>query len=227
MESAPLTRFRDLPLELRHEIWTLTLPGPRLITVNCFSKAPPALHINRESRSIALKHYELVEPQHLDEVGHTNGHRCVKGYIDFGVDIVHMTGLTPCEGIDRKICHLQGNCWLPGQISAARTFLMTDFAVMKFPRLRSYKTVLHFNPDIRGIEFYNLPRQLTEDEFQQKLDAVVENTSRRIEAIKANKELESLNWEPPAYSFVRCERDAAELKCEKPGSCEGYLHAPA
>jgi hypothetical protein len=138
-----------------------------------------------------------------------------------------MAGVTPCEEIVQKICHLQDNCWLPGHVSATRAFLVTDFAVMKFPRLRSYKTVLHFNPDIRGVEFYNLPRQLTKEEFQQRLDAVVENTSRRIEAIKANKELDGLDWEPPAYSFVRCERDAVGIKCEQPRSCQGYLDSLA
>jgi hypothetical protein len=221
MEPASHTRFDDLPPELRQEIWSLILPGPRLITVNRFSKAPLALHINRESRSIALKHYELLHPQHLDHSAHTNGHRCVKGYIDFEVDIIHMAGVTPCEAVDKKICHLQDNCWLWQHISLARTFLMTDFALMKFPRVRSYKTVIHFNPNIRGVEYRNLPGRLTERGFQQRLDAAVEVIFTRIDAIKTSKALEGANWEPPAYHFVRCGRDAAGLKCEKPGSCEG------
>ena len=89
--SEPETRIRfdDLPPELRQKIGSLILPGPRLVTVNRFPKAPLALHINRESRFIPWKHYELLHPQHLDHAKHTNGHKCVKGYINFEVDIIH------------------------------------------------------------------------------------------------------------------------------------------
>ncbi|KAE9365026.1 hypothetical protein N431DRAFT_430587 [Stipitochalara longipes BDJ] len=228
MESTtPLARFDDLPPELRQDIWSLILPGPRLITVNRFSKPPIALHINRESRSVALKHYELLPPEHLDDVGQSDGHRCVTGYIDFEVDIIHMTGLTPCEAVNEKICHLQDNCWLWQQISSARTFLMTDFALLKFPRMRSYKTIMHFDPNIRGVEFYNLPRRITEEEFQARLQRGAETIFTRIAAIKADKTREGVVWNPPAYQFVRCERDAAGLKCEKPTSCQGTLDGSA
>jgi hypothetical protein len=108
MEPATRTRFDDLPPELRQKIWSLILPGPRLVTVNHFSKAPLALHINRESRFIALKHYELLHPQHLEHAKHTNGHRCVKGYIDFEVDIIHMAVLMPVKILTRRsaICRI-------------------------------------------------------------------------------------------------------------------------
>ncbi|PMD31826.1 hypothetical protein L207DRAFT_186763 [Hyaloscypha variabilis F] len=225
--TAPLTQFDDLPPELRQEIWSLVLPGPRLITVNRFSKPPLPLHINRESRSVALQHYELLTPQHPDddEDGHPEQQKCVMGYIDFEVDVIHITGLRSCRAVNQKIRHLQQNSWLWEQISSARTFLMTDFAIPQFPRLRSHKTVVHFDPSIQGVEYRGLPGQLTEEEFQTRLQRGAEGIFRRLEAIKANKTQEGGSWEPPSYHFVRCERDAAGLKCEIAPSCTGTLGA--
>jgi hypothetical protein len=102
---------------------------------------------------------------------------------------------------------------------------MTDFALTKFLRMRSCKLMIHFDPNIRGVEYQNLPGRLTETGFQRKVDAAVRTISTRIDAIKASKALEGVNWEPPTYSFVRCGLDAAGLKCEKPGSCDGRLDA--
>lgn len=104
---------------------------------------------------------------------------------------------------------------------------MTDFAISKFPRLRSYKTVLHFDPNIRGVEYQNLPGHLTERDFQQRLEAAVERILSRVEEIKESKSNEGLDWEPPAYTFVRCELDSAGVECRTPGSCLGYFDTPA
>lgn len=85
--SSPLTPttfhlFSNLPQELRNEIWTLTLPAPRLIHVQTekgevqisgrhpnrpFSHVwakklavPVVLHVCHDARTVGLKHYELV-----------------------------------------------------------------------------------------------------------------------------------------------------------------------
>jgi len=100
---------------------------------------------------------------------------------------------------------------------------MTDFALAKLPRIRSYKTILHYNPNIHGVEFQNLPRSVTDEEFQTRLQRGAETIFRRIEEIKAEKAENGINWTPPDYHFVRCELDAIGLKCENPSSCEGIL----
>ena len=228
MEScAPPTRFDDLSPELRQEIWRLVLPGARLISVNRFLKPPLALHINRESRSVALRHYELILPRHPDdESGHIERHRCVGGYIDFEVDIIPVAGLYICGKVRQKVRHLQDNSWLWQQISSTRTFLMTDFALATFPRMRSYKTIVHFNPSIQGVEFQNLPTRITEEGFQTRIQLGADRILQRIEETKTMRTEEGLSWEPPAYYFVRCEREVAGLECEKPNTCSGYLDEP-
>ena len=223
-ESTRLTRFDDLPTELRQEIWRLVLPGARLISVTRFSKPPLALHINHESRSVALQHYELFAPQHPDDDdGHEEGHMCVKGYIDFSVDIIHIAGLRPCGEVRQRICHLQDNSWLWQHMSETRIFLMTDFAFAKFPRMRSYKTVVHYDSNIRGVEFQNLPIRITEEEFRTRMLSGADRIYWRIEKVKAERAEAGTEWEPPTYQISRCEREAVGLECEKPNICEGYL----
>lgn len=85
--------------------------------------------------------------------------------------------------------------------------------------------MIRFDPNIRGVEYQNFAGRLTETGFQRKVDALVRTISTRIDAIKASKALEGLSWEPPIYSFIRCGLEAAGLKCEKPGSCDGRLDA--
>lgn len=67
------TQFSSLPLELREEIWSLTLPGPRVMRLNRSSitksyltdrasyggNHPCALSVNRESRAVALRKLKL------------------------------------------------------------------------------------------------------------------------------------------------------------------------
>jgi hypothetical protein len=92
MSSQTFTFFPALPSELRQQIWLFTLPGPRKIvpftayTTGLFHEhnkgpkdhLPLTLHINRESRAIALKHYK-------------NWHNAAAlgyQYVDFNVDTV-------------------------------------------------------------------------------------------------------------------------------------------
>jgi hypothetical protein len=63
------THFPKLATELRHKIWKMALPGPRVVAVK-YSKAtklpfspariPAILQVNRESRDEALKSYTLA-----------------------------------------------------------------------------------------------------------------------------------------------------------------------
>jgi hypothetical protein len=87
MESSPpgFTLFPDLPLELRLKIWSFITPGPRIVSIKYkglsfysigkgFSAAagwrspdpvPIVLHICRESRTEALKSYQLAFGSYL------------------------------------------------------------------------------------------------------------------------------------------------------------------
>jgi hypothetical protein len=87
MESSPpgFTLFPDLPLELRLKIWSFITPGPRTVSIKYkglsfysigkgFSAAagwrspdpvPIVLHICRESRTEALKSYQLAFGSYL------------------------------------------------------------------------------------------------------------------------------------------------------------------
>jgi hypothetical protein len=96
------TLFNDLPLELRRQIWTLALPGPRVVDVRLRQKSTPSstgktfpvsrfvssrehpvvLHVCRESRSEALLHYVLAFA-----LG-TRKKSPAQIYIDFAIDTV-------------------------------------------------------------------------------------------------------------------------------------------
>lgn len=134
-----------------------------------------------------------------------------------------MTSLASCEEIDKKICHLQENGSVSGSMSQGRLFVMTEHAVMKFPRLRSYKSVPHFHPHLRGVEFIGLPAHISDESFQEKLDAIAASIKRCIEELRAAKALERPGWEPPVYHFLRCQRDAGGSKCKSTFSCDGIL----
>jgi hypothetical protein len=60
-----------------------------------------------------------------------------------------------------------------------------------------------------------LATRRSEKESQEHIDIVVAKTNKHIEVIRASKALEGLRWEPATYSFVRCERDAVGLNCER------------
>jgi 2EXR family len=72
------TCFPELPFELRSKIWRFTFPGRRIIDLTLATqhivrfrtrgrpadpKLPVALHVNQESRSIALKAYYIIFQQ--------------------------------------------------------------------------------------------------------------------------------------------------------------------
>lgn len=212
MQSAAFTLFPELPLELRQLIWTFTLPGPQIVRVDSYQKPPFALHINRESRAVALLHYELFGDH---EVPVDPWHLCVKGYIDFEVDTIQITGLSPCKYVCQKIRHLRSNVWLWDHIASHRTPLWTEFAVEKFPKLSSYLMIIHYDAHLRSFGDMYPPKRLTGKEFQDHVDVVFAETNKHLEAIRAKKALEGVRWEPPAYSIRRYERDAAGVECQR------------
>jgi len=82
-------RFLELPSEIRLNIWKYCLPGPRAVELEygeraelLYSKYPPpiTLSICRESRTEALKHYELAFNSRPN-AGHI--------YFDFSRDSLH------------------------------------------------------------------------------------------------------------------------------------------
>jgi hypothetical protein len=91
-KSEMLTKFPDLPPEIRREIWRCLLPGPRVIHImgsaragggKCFVDTvdnPTLLHICQESRIFALEKYQLSFEPHL--------RRPI--YFDFSLDILLM-----------------------------------------------------------------------------------------------------------------------------------------
>lgn len=105
--ATTFTCFRKLPPELREKVWSLALPGPRVVqmriklTVAKYSKhqrgfhlksttlIPNMLHTCSESRTIALQHYELGMASHLSR-GHT--------YIDFARDIIYFGDINENQG---------------------------------------------------------------------------------------------------------------------------------
>ncbi|KAH8784373.1 hypothetical protein BGZ57DRAFT_925369 [Hyaloscypha finlandica] len=97
--SLKFTLFPKLPPELRNKIWEFALPGPRKITIETWdcvivhvklqhrhrqqqnkSDIPVTLHVCRDSRAIALKHYSLAFSYRLL--------RAV--YFDFEIDTLHL-----------------------------------------------------------------------------------------------------------------------------------------
>jgi hypothetical protein len=212
MQPAAFTLFPALPLELRQSIWTFTLPPPQIATAYSYQKPPVALHINRESRAVALQHYELFGDH---EATDDPWHRCVKGHIDFEVDTIQITALSPCKYVCQKIQHLRGNVWLWDHIASHRTPLWTEFAVSKFPKLKSYLMIIHYDAELRSFGDPNPPERFDDKEFKEHVDVVMAETNKHLEAMGAKKALEGVRWEPPTYTIVRCERDAAGLKCER------------
>lgn len=91
MRSKQFVFFPRLPLELRRMVWDFAIPdGPRTVTIysqkeayvtnedghaacnpsipaKSSSMAPALLHVNRESREIALKFYSLAFKEHLNQ----------------------------------------------------------------------------------------------------------------------------------------------------------------
>ena len=68
-EFAKFTLFPNLAIELRRIIWRLSLPGQRVVELlydNCTGQCrsscpiPTTLHVNSESRGLALEHYTLA-----------------------------------------------------------------------------------------------------------------------------------------------------------------------
>jgi hypothetical protein len=142
MESSPpgFTLFRELPLELRLNIWSFIAPGPRTVSVkykglSCYSTGkgflaaadwrspdpiPIVLHICRESRTEALKSYQLAFGSYLhpgriyfdfskDTLRFGNSHRDAymtvpemlqSGPIDYLLDV--FLGGDPCGADDAE-----------------------------------------------------------------------------------------------------------------------------
>jgi hypothetical protein len=89
--------FSQLPLDIRLEIWTWTLPRPRFINsqyqpLQARAEFPafPAISINNESRSLALTYFSLTE---------------IGVFVDFAHDYFHLP--VKSEGTERWETHPQ------------------------------------------------------------------------------------------------------------------------
>ena len=113
VEGPCFTIFPKLPLELRLIIWSFALPDPQVVTIKkkvesaqqeatTTFKAEASycmitlLHVCRESRSVAQKHYRLSFKQHLMH----------PVYIDFSKDTVYFVN---CDALEAFI----GQPWYP------------------------------------------------------------------------------------------------------------------
>jgi 2EXR family len=93
--SFPL--FPLLPPEIRLQIWTSALPGPREIgPIDIYTQTPPSpsqncdpvlLSVNEESRSVALRHYTRRDVSHLNYWS-SKDHFTYPHYISFSQDIL-------------------------------------------------------------------------------------------------------------------------------------------
>jgi hypothetical protein len=94
----PFPLFPLLPPEIRLQIWTSALPGPREIgPIDIYTQTPPSpsqnrdpvlLSVNQESRSVVLRQYTPREISHLQYWSSKDKFPYPK-YISFAHDILH------------------------------------------------------------------------------------------------------------------------------------------
>lgn len=104
-------QFSDLPTELRLKIWSILI-RPRIIVASCLqrderlperrreldarthgSAIPVLLHINRESRYLALQHYELSFSWRISKLlSDTPISRPARVWFNFALDAMYLTG---------------------------------------------------------------------------------------------------------------------------------------
>jgi hypothetical protein len=84
--------FPLLPTAIRRKIWTLALPGPRIVEAQYSSKQhefrsqiPVQLHVNREARSVALTQYETAAASPLNDLDTVFDHHYLT-YVNFRLD---------------------------------------------------------------------------------------------------------------------------------------------
>jgi hypothetical protein len=89
-------QFPKIPIEIRLQIWTLSLPGPQkhgpLLNSSIAAKQfqpedPVALKVNRESRQVALRYYSKRDPRNLERWRERDRFP-YSSYIDFAIDKV-------------------------------------------------------------------------------------------------------------------------------------------
>ncbi|KAE8451998.1 hypothetical protein EG329_002163 [Mollisiaceae sp. DMI_Dod_QoI] len=90
------TVFRKLPIELRYMIWTMSLPGQRVLEIKRLheeddsapeyrsaARIPTALHVCRESRKLAQRSYSLSFGPSIEDSGRI--------YFDKEIDVVFLS----------------------------------------------------------------------------------------------------------------------------------------
>ncbi|KAG0646718.1 hypothetical protein D0Z07_6188 [Hyphodiscus hymeniophilus] len=84
--------FPYLPPTVRVKIWRFALPGPRVIEIRYANKQhefrapiPIILHVNRESRAVALLDYEIATASPLNDLDSALGHHYLT-FVNFRLD---------------------------------------------------------------------------------------------------------------------------------------------
>ncbi|WQF84249.1 Putative 2EXR domain-containing protein [Colletotrichum destructivum] len=216
-DAAEFYSFSKLPVELRLNVWRLSLPATRVVSIRCVTmplseasdsswgtspaRIPANLHVCRESRQEASKYYKL----RFEVAGPP------KVYFDPEVDILHFgpasgfmassaqyfTVMCLCGPSDLKdIRHLaiDESVLSNGIVKGAEAHL-TARTIRQLPlRMPNLKRLDFVRNEAASVP-QNLPVLAETEDYHRNFQKLVESTMRRIAG-------ESPNWEVPPWRIA-------------------------
>ncbi len=176
------TMFPQLPMELRLAIWRFTLPRPRRVRPDERPSIPIALSITRESRELALMHYEqcAFPKQWVKDWGIEIALR--PRYIDFSADLIYGKDISyfPSHNIQNMIQEYADSTFLETQV----TGLLQEW-LAALPRLREVVVMVHYRKE----QAYG-PLKPTELQIEKKLESIKTKFIQRIGNADASMDVE-------------------------------------